>query len=111
MRDYGYVDMAFKIEKSINSYFIVSGTKDTVPTFYLLKFKLENGRNLLNIESLNNKFPTLTDAENSIKLIEQQPMNVILMDKSTIDKIRQQKVITIYIEYFKVMLKDYRIRL
>ncbi|MFZ1524335.1 MAG: hypothetical protein WAT22_05920 [Saprospiraceae bacterium] len=94
MRDYGYVDMAFKIEKSINSYFIVSGTKDTVPTFYLLKFKLENGRNLLNIESLNNKFPTLTDAENSIKLIEQQPMNVILMDKSTIDKIRQQKVIT-----------------
>lgn len=94
MRDYGYVDMAFKIEKSINSNFIVSGTKDTVPTFYLLKFKLENGRNLLNIESLNNKFPTVTEAENSIKLLEQQPMNVILMDKSTIDKIRQQKNIT-----------------
>ena len=94
MRDYGYVDMAFKIEKSINSNFIVSGTKDTVPTFYLLNFKLKNGKNLLNIESLNNKFPTLTDAENSIKLIEQQPMNVILMNKSTIDKIRQQKEIT-----------------
>jgi hypothetical protein len=94
MRDYGYVDMAFKIEKSINSNFIVSGTKDTLPTFYILKFKLENGRNLLNIESLNNKFPTLTDAENSIKPIVQQPMNVILMDKSTIDKIRQQKDIT-----------------
>ncbi|HEX8017833.1 MAG TPA: hypothetical protein VF465_21585, partial [Flavobacterium sp.] len=47
MRDYGYVDMAFKIEKSINSNFIVSGTKDTVPTFYLLNFKLENGKNLL----------------------------------------------------------------
>jgi hypothetical protein len=94
MRDYGYVDMAFKIEKSINNNFIVSGTKDTVPTFYLFGFKLENGRNLLNIESLNNKFPTLTDAENSITLIEPQPMNVILMDKSRIDKIRQQKDIT-----------------
>ena len=94
MRDYGYVDMAFKIEKSINSNFIVSGTKDTVRTFYLLKFKLENGRNLLNIESLNNKFPTLTDAENSIKLIEKQPMNIILMDKATVGKIRQQKDIT-----------------
>ncbi len=94
MRDYGYVDMAFKIEKSIASNFIVSGTKDTVPTFYLLKFKMENGRNLLNVESLNKKFQTLTDAENSIKLIEQQPMNVILLDKSTIDKIRQQKDIT-----------------
>jgi len=94
MRDYGYVDMAFKIEKSINRNFIVSGTKDTAPTFYLLNFKLENGRNLLNIESLNNKFPTLTDAENSIKLIEQPPINVILLDKSRIDKIRQQKDIT-----------------
>lgn len=94
MRDYGDVDMAFKIEKSIDNNFIVSGTKDTVPTFYLLKFKLENGKNLLNIESLNNKFSTLTDAENSIKLIERQPMNVILMDKSAIDKIRQYKEIS-----------------
>ena len=94
IRDYGYVDMAFKIEKSINNNFIVSGIKDTVPTFYLLGFKFENGRNLLNIQSLNNKFPTLTDAENSITLIEPQSMNVILMDKSTIDKIRQQKDIT-----------------
>jgi hypothetical protein len=94
MRDYGYVDMAFKVEKVVNNNFIVSGTKDTVPTYYLLNFKLKNCMNLLNIESLSNKFPTLTDAENSIKLIEQQPMNVILMDKSTIDKIRQQKEIT-----------------
>jgi hypothetical protein len=94
MRDYGYVDMAFKIEKSIDNNFIVTEPKDSVPTFYLLKFRMENGMNLLNIESLNNKFPTLTDAENSIKLIEQQPMNVVLMNKSTIDKIRQQKEIT-----------------
>lgn len=94
MRDYGDTDMAFKIEKTMNSNYIVSVTKDSVSTFHLLKFKLENGRNLLNIESLNNKFQTLADAEKSIELIEQQPMNVILMDKSTIDQIRQQKDIT-----------------
>lgn len=94
MQDHSYVDMAFKIEKRVHSNYIVSGTKDTVPTFYLVKLKPENGKNLLNIESLNNKFPTLTDAENSIALIEQQQMHVILMDKSTIDKIRQQKEIS-----------------
>lgn len=94
MQDYGYIDMAFKIEKPVNNSFIVSGTHDTVPAFYVFSFKLKNGKNLLNIESLNTKFLTLTDAENSIKLIEQQPVYVVLMDKPALDKIRKQKEVT-----------------
>lgn len=94
MREYDYVAMAYKIEKKVNNHFVVLETKDSVISYYLLSFKLENGKNLLNIESLNNKFPTLADAENSIQLIEQQPMNVILFDKSAIDQIRKQKDIT-----------------
>lgn len=94
MRDYGYVDMAFKVEKIINNNFIVSGAKDTVPTFYLLNFKLEGDKNQLNIESLNKPFLSLIDVENNITQLEQQPMTVTLIDKSTIDKIRQQKNVT-----------------
>lgn len=94
MREYDYVAMAYKIEKKVNNHFVVLETKDSVISYYLLSFKLENGKNLLNIESLNNKFPTLADAENSIQLIEQQPMNVTLLDKSAIDQIRKQKDIT-----------------
>ncbi len=91
MQDYGYADMAFKIEKVVNGNYIVSGTKDTVPTFYLLNFKWKDGRNNLNIESLNHTFLTVADAESSIKLIEQQPVNVVLLSKKTIDEIRRNK--------------------
>ena len=91
MRDYGYIDKAFKVEKVINTIYIVSGIKDTVPTFYLFRFKLEDGKNNMNIESINSQFFTLSDAENLIKVTLQQPLNIILFNKLTIDKIRHSK--------------------
>lgn len=94
MTDYGYIDKAFKVEKVINTYYIVSGIKDTIPSFYLLKFKLEGDKNNMNIESLDSKFFTLSDAENSIKVTSQQPLNIILFNKLSIDKIRQRKDIS-----------------
>src|SRR4030095_11425001 len=94
MQDYGYVDMAFKVEKVVNHNYIVSGIKDSVLSFYLLNFQLEKGKYNLNIESLNNKFLTLAEAENSLSAFGQSPLNITLIDKSTIDKIRHQRDIS-----------------
>lgn len=90
MKDYGYVFMGFKIEKKVNNNYIISETKDKISTIYLMIFKLENDRVNLNIESLNTSFLSVADAENAIKTFELNSLNITLIDKPTIDKIRQQ---------------------
>ncbi len=94
MQDYGYVDLRFKIEKVTNNYFIVSNSADTIPAFYWMNFSLADGKNNLNIESLNESFTSVTEVEKAIKLKELSNMNVVLLDKTTIDKIRQLRDIS-----------------
>lgn len=91
LRDYEYTLTPFKIEKKANGTFIVSAIKDSVLVYCWLSFRLSNGRNYLNIESLSKRFSTLADAENALSQLDGQPMEIVLLTKPAIDKVRQQK--------------------
>ncbi len=93
MQDYGYVDMAFKVEKVVHSIYIVTSKEDTVKTYYLFQFQLKDGRSCMNIESANNKYTSINDAENAITNFTTQKMYVTLLNKIEIDKIRQSMAI------------------
>jgi hypothetical protein len=94
MQDYGYVDMRFKIEKVTNNYFIVSDSVDIISMFYWVNFSVVDGKNNLNIESLNTSYSSIIEVENAIKLNDLYPINITFFDKATIAKIRQQRNIT-----------------
>ncbi|HSY62328.1 MAG TPA: hypothetical protein VK796_10650 [Cytophaga sp.] len=96
LRDYGYADMSFKIERKVKTTYIVSSIKDTLPVYYLFSFIPDHtsNKNYMSIESFNNKFPTITDAEKSISEIEKQPLKIAFLTKKEIDTIREGKNIS-----------------
>lgn len=93
MKEYGDADLALKIEKLNNGNFIVSQTKEATQTFYLFFPAFKGDQLQGNIESLNSKFPTPAEAENALQSTEKPPMDIVFLNRATIDKIRQQKPI------------------
>jgi len=90
MQDYGYVDRGFKIEKMMEDYFVVSNSMDTIPAFYWMNFSLADGKNNLNVESLNTSFSSIMEVEQAIKLNVLEPISIVLLDKTALAKIREE---------------------
>jgi hypothetical protein len=93
MQDYGYIDMAFKVEKKVNESYIVSMTDDSIKYYYLFCFQVINGINYMNIESADKKFSTITEAENENPNFKKQSLNITLLSALELDKIRQNKIV------------------
>lgn len=96
LRDYAYVDMAFKIERKIKTTYIVSSVKDTIPTYYLFSFIPDHAvdKNYMNIESFTSKYPTPGDAEKAITEFENNPLKITFLTQKEIDKIRKKQALS-----------------
>jgi len=96
LRDYGYPDMAFKIERKIKTTYIVSSVTDTVRAYYLFSFITDNAgdKNYMNIESFTNQFSTIRDAEKTITEFENNPLKITFLTKQEMDTIRKKKPIS-----------------
>jgi hypothetical protein len=91
MVDYGYVDLACKIEKYENEAYIVSSIKDSIKTFSVFYFQLIDNKNYMNIESSDKKFKTISDAENETSNLKKQIIYITLLNNKQLEKIRKQK--------------------
>ncbi len=102
MQDYGYLESGYHIEKKIKNAFIVKNIKDSMTNFYLVTFKSENEKNLMNIQSFSDTFSTIAEAEKAIDTFQKNPLSVTFLNKENINKIRSKKPIeTITLEEFK----------
>jgi hypothetical protein len=91
-QEYKYAD-SYKIEKEINSTYIVSNPEDTVTAYYLFGFSLDNTnrRNYMNIESFNISYPTIADAENAIVGMKKQQLRIVFVEKQEVERIKKYK--------------------
>ncbi|WP_157446995.1 hypothetical protein [Cytophaga aurantiaca] len=105
LRDYGYADRAFRIEKIVHTNYIVSSFTDSVTNYYLFGFIVDtnSGKNHMNIESTNVAFSNIAAAENAIPQFQKQPLYILFLTKQQIEKIKEGKDIsTMTVNDFKI---------
>lgn len=93
-RKYNYL-MPYKIEKRVNGAFIISSTKEKNTTYNLFFIKSgDDGKWLLNIESLNKNYQSVAEAETGIQNTALPELYISFLNESKIDDLRKLKNIS-----------------
>lgn len=85
------MDLRFKIEKTNLNHFLVSEYIDSTKKYSIIGYKQDPNKLLLNINSLNEKYSSLLEAEKQIETFKEYPIYVQFIDSTSIAEIRKKE--------------------
>lgn len=91
LNSYEFREVSARIVKKAENIYIVSADRDGEEMFWLFGFRRIAGNNMMNAASFDKKYVSLEEAEKDINVFREVNVEITLLDKAAISKIKKKR--------------------